>query len=124
MRTADERTSRAICLSRYAAGVDDDHVGCKWLLLGKGPQAAGDGLAVCARGTATEVLDVKARHCFQFKEFLTARRLAELKAGDIGLERISKEENECACQNNSLANFPANFRESLVSLSSSLGQCA
>jgi hypothetical protein len=41
---------------------------------------------------------------------MNARQLAECKAGDIGLERISAEENQCACQNNSLANFPANSR--------------
>jgi hypothetical protein len=110
MRAADERTSRAICLSRYAAGVDYDYVGCKGLALGKCTQTAGDGLAVCARGTATEVLDVKAGHRFQFSKFLAAERLAECKAGDIGLERISTEENQCVCQNNSLANFPANSR--------------
>jgi hypothetical protein len=76
VRTADERTSRAICLSRYAAGVDYDHVRCKGLANGKFSQTAGDGLAVGARRTATEVLDVKAGHRFQFSKFQAAERLA------------------------------------------------
>jgi hypothetical protein len=116
MRTADERTSRAICLSRYAAGVDYDHVGFNGLALGKLLQTAGDSLAVGTRRTATEVLDVKAGHRFQFSKFQAAERLAECRAGDIGLERISVEENECSFLNNSRADSRANSRESPVSL--------
>lgn len=124
MRTADERTSRAIGFGRYAAGIDYDYVGRKWPVLGKFAQTARDGLAIGTRRTATEVLDVKAGHRFQFIKFQAAERLAQCKAGDIGLERTSVEENECACypnsRVNSLANFPgnshANSRESPVSL--------
>jgi len=94
MRAADERTSGAIGLGRYAASVDYDHVGCERFAIGKNAKAAGDGLAIGARRTATEVLNVKAGHHIQFSEFPAVERLAECKAGDIGLERISVEEFE------------------------------
>jgi hypothetical protein len=121
MRTADKRASRAICLRRYAAGIDDDHVGCKGLAIGKGPQMACNGLAVGTRRTATEVLNVKAGHRFQFSKFQAVERLAEDKAGDIGLERISTEEDQCGCPNKSRANSLAISRESPASLFASPG---
>jgi hypothetical protein len=116
MRTTNECTSRAIGLSRYAASVDHDHVGCKWFALGKSAQTAGNGLAVGTRRTATEVLYLKAGHRFQFSKFHATERLAECKAGGLGLERISIEENKCGCPNNPRANSRANARESPVSL--------
>jgi hypothetical protein len=120
MRTTNEYSSRAIGFSGYAARVDHDHVGRKGFLLGKCTQTASDGLAVGPRRTATEVFDVKAGHRFQFSKFQAAKRLAECKAGDLGLERISFEEIECSFLNNpranSRANSRANARESLVSL--------
>jgi hypothetical protein len=88
MGTTDECTSRAIGFSRHAASVHYYHIGRKGFLLGKCTQAASDGLAVGSRRTATEVLDVKAGHRFQFSKFQGAERLAECKAGDIALERF------------------------------------
>jgi len=62
MGAADEGAGRAIGLGGDAAGIDDDDIGSQGLALAEGAQAGGDGLTVCARGAAAEVLDVKVRH--------------------------------------------------------------
>jgi len=60
----NECTCRPICLGRYAARVDDDHIGFRGLLLAVagGAQPAADRFAIRAGGPATEMFHMKARH--------------------------------------------------------------
>jgi hypothetical protein len=67
MRAADEGARRAVGFGRHTAGIHHHNVGGEGLAFGKCPQVAGDGFAVSARRAASEVLDVKAGHLFQFR---------------------------------------------------------
>lgn len=60
---ADVGARFAIGFSGYAAGIDDDHVGFCWLALVdvRDAEKRGDGFAVSAGSTATEVLDVEGK---------------------------------------------------------------
>jgi hypothetical protein len=64
MRAADASPCGAIRFSCHAARVHDHHIAGKRLALAHCAQNSRDSFAVGASRSATEVLDVKARHLF------------------------------------------------------------
>lgn len=78
MGTADVSTGFAVGFGSDAAGVDDDHVGFRWLNLGgvRGTQQRGDGFAVGTGGAAAEIFDVEGgRHGSSLAESAAVSRL-------------------------------------------------
>ena len=80
---ANEGTGFAIGFGCNAAGVDHDYVGFGWQAFFEtgGAQETGDCFAIGARGTATEILDVKRRrHGFSLAELGVIAEIAGLAA--------------------------------------------
>src|SRR6266567_3707430 len=76
MGAANESARGTVGLGRYAAGVDDDHIGGCGLLLVQAchAQAVADCFSVGARGAATEVLDMEPTgHLFSLRAMESAR---------------------------------------------------
>jgi hypothetical protein len=68
---ADKRAGGAVSLGRYAASIDNHHVGRCWFEFAKPccAQVAAHRLAIGAGGTAAKMFDVKSRHKFSVLRF-------------------------------------------------------